>query len=157
MKVVILAVGRTQTAYINEGITRYLDRLRHYLPVELQVIPDLKQTKTLTEAVQKQKEGELILAALQPGDFVTLLDERGRELTSREFAAQIEERMNRGLRRLVFVIGGPYGFSEAVYGRADSKLSLSRMTMTHEMVRLLFVEQVYRAMTILRGEPYHHD
>jgi Uncharacterized conserved protein len=157
MKIVIIAVGRTMTGYINEGINHYMDRLRHYLPVELLVIPDVKATKAMTEAKQKDAEGKAILAALQPGDNVILLDERGRQKTSREFSEMIVEKMNRGLRRLVFVIGGPYGFSADVYARADSQLSLSRMTFTHEMVRLFFTEQVYRAMTIIRGEPYHHD
>lgn len=157
MKITILAVGRTSTDYIARGIETYLSRLKHYVPVELTVIPDVKQSRSLTEDVQKTREGESMLAMLQPGDHVVLLDERGREMTSREFAGTVEGLMNRGLKRTVFIIGGPYGFSEAVYRRADAKLSLSRMTMTHEMVRLLFVEQVYRAMTILRGEPYHHD
>lgn len=157
MKIVIIAVGRTTTGYINEGISHYMDRLRHYLPVELLVIPDVKATKAMTEAKQKDAEGKAILASLQPGDNVILLDERGRQMTSREFSEMIVEKMNRGLRRLVFVIGGPYGFSADVYARADSQLSLSRMTFTHEMVRLFFIEQVYRAMTITRGEPYHHD
>lgn len=157
MKIVIIAVGRTMTGYINEGINHYMDRLRHYLPVELLVIPDVKATKAMTEAKQKDAEGKAILAALQPGDNVIQLDERGRQKTSREFSEMIVEKMNRGLRRLVFVIGGPYGFSADVYARADSQLSLSRMTFTHEMVRLFFTEQVYRAMTIIRGEPYHHD
>lgn len=157
MKIVIIAVGRTTTGYINEGINHYMDRLRHYLPVELLVIPDVKATKAMTEAKQKDAEGKAILAALQPDDNVILLDERGRQKTSREFSEMIVEKMNRGLRRLVFVIGGPYGFSADVYARADSQLSLSRMTFTHEMVRLFFTEQVYRAMTIIRGEPYHHD
>lgn len=157
MKIVIIAVGRTTTGYINEGISHYMDRLRHYLPVELLVIPDVKATKAMTEAKQKDAEGKAILASLQPGDNVILLDERGRQMTSREFSEMIVEKMNRGLRRLVFVIGGPYGFSADVYARADSQLSLSRMTFTHEMVRLFFTEQVYRAMTIIRGEPYHHD
>ncbi len=125
--------------------------------MDIVIIPDLKSTRGITEEVQKQKEGAGIMASLQPGDHVCLLDERGIEMTSREFATMIDRRMNQGLKRLVFVIGGPYGFSQGVYSRADSKMSLSRMTFTHEMVRLFFVEQVYRAMTILRGEPYHHD
>lgn len=157
MKITIIAVGKTSTRYINEGIGLYLDRVKHYMPVELAIIPDIKTTKGMTEAKQKEAEGRLIIDSLQPGDNVILLDERGRQFTSREFSGMITEKMNRGLKRLVFVIGGPYGFSEAVYNRADSTLSLSRMTLTHEMVRLFFVEQVYRAMTIMRGEPYHHD
>lgn len=157
MKIVVIAVGKTSTDYISRGVDEFLKRANRYLSVELTVIPDIKASKALTEETQKQQEGRNILASLQPGDIVTLLDERGKELTSREFSGMIERRMIQGTKRLVFVIGGPYGFSKEVYERADSKLSLSRMTFTHEMVRLFFVEQIYRAMTIMRGEPYHHD
>lgn len=157
MKIVLITVGRTSTQYIAEAVADFLKRVNRYAPMELTVIPDQKSTRALTPEAQKQAEGAQILGALQPGDHVCLLDERGKELTSREFSAEIERRMVQGLKRLVFVIGGPYGFSPEVYGRADSKLSLSRMTFTHEMVRLFFIEQVYRAMTIMRGEPYHHD
>ena len=157
MKIVVIAVGKTSTDYISRGVDEFLKRANRYLSVELTVIPDIKASKALTEEAQKQQEGRNILASLQPGDIVTLLDERGKELTSREFSGMIERRMIQGTKRLVFVIGGPYGFSKEVYERADSKLSLSRMTFTHEMVRLFFVEQIYRAMTIMRGEPYHHD
>lgn len=157
MKIVVIAVGKTSTEYISRGVDEFLKRANRYLGVELTVIPDIKNSKALTEEAQKQQEGRNILASLQPGDIVTLLDERGKELTSREFSGMIERRMVQGTKRLVFVIGGPYGFSKEVYERADSKLSLSRMTFTHEMVRLFFVEQIYRAMTIMRGEPYHHD
>lgn len=157
MKITILAVGKTSTDYIAKGISYYLDRLKHYINVELQIIPDLKSSKSLTAHVQKTREGELILASLLPGDHLILLDERGKQLSSRDLSVEIERFMNRGLKRVVFVIGGPYGFSKAVYDRANSMLSLSRMTFTHEMIRLIFVEQIYRAMTILRGEPYHHD
>lgn len=157
MKIEIMAVGKTQSRYLAEGVNVYVDRIRHYVPFELNVLPDLKSTRSLSEDQQKELEGRQMLAAFQPGDVVVLLDERGRELTSREFAAMIGKRMSSGLKRLVFVIGGPYGFSETVYARADARLSLSRMTFSHEMVRLFFTEQIYRAMTILRGEPYHHD
>lgn len=157
MKIVLIAVGKTATPYIAAAVDEFVKRVNRYVPMEVQIIPDLRSTKALSEEVQKQREGQGILAALQPGDFVTLLDERGRELTSREFSESIEKRMVQGLKRLVYVIGGPYGFDQAVYDRADAKLSLSRMTFTHEMVRLFFAEQVYRAMTIMRGEPYHHD
>lgn len=157
MKIVLITVGRTSTQYIADAVADFLKRINRYAPMELSVIPDLKSTKSLTPEAQKQAEGVQILGALQGGDHVCLLDERGREMTSREFSCEIERRMVQGLKRLVFVIGGPYGFSSEVYGRADSKLSLSRMTFTHEMVRLFFIEQVYRAMTIMRGEPYHHD
>ncbi len=157
MKIVIIAVGKTTTGYVANGVEEFLKRANRYIGVELNVIPDIKTSRTLTEDSQKQQEGKAILAALQPGDIVTLLDERGKELTSREFSGLIERRMIQGIKRLVFIIGGPYGFAKEVYDRADDKLSLSRMTFTHEMVRLFFTEQIYRAMTIMRGEPYHHD
>lgn len=157
MKITLLAIGRTQSEYLRTGIEQYINRIGHYVPMEFKVLPDIKGTKGLTEQQQKDKEGAAMMAAMQPGDAVILLDERGREMTSREFAGFIEGKMNVGLKRLVFVIGGPYGFSKEVYDRCDGKISLSRMTFSHEMVRLFFTEQIYRAMTILRGEPYHHD
>ena len=157
MKIVIIAVGKTSTGYVACGVEEFLKRANRYVSTELLVIPDVKSSKALSEDAQKQQEGRSIIAALQPGDIVTLLDERGKELTSREFSSMIERRMVQGIKRLVFVIGGPYGFSNEVYERADSKLSLSRMTFTHEMVRLFFMEQISRAMPIMRGEPYHHD
>ena len=157
MKISILAVGKTTTPYIREATEAYLKRISHYVPVEFVAIADVKISKSATREQQKEREGEAIMASLQPGDRVVLLDERGRQYTSREFATAIDSRMVQGLKRLVFVIGGPYGFSDAVYSRADGKISLSKMTFSHEMVRLFFAEQIYRAMTILRGEPYHHD
>lgn len=157
MKIVLLTVGKTTTDYLIKGIDGFLKRINHYVPMDMVVVPDIKSAKGLTETAQKEKEGQAMMAALQPGDIVVLLDERGKEYTSREFAAQIDRRMVQGVKRLVFVIGGPYGFSKDMYDRANDKISLSRMTFTHEMVRLFFTEQVYRAMTILRGEPYHHD
>lgn len=157
MKIVIIAVGKTAIQYIAAATDDFIRRASRYVPVEMSIIPDLRSTRGLTEEMQKQREGKSIIASLQPGDLVTLLDERGAELTSRQFAGEIERGMVSGLKRMVFVIGGPYGFSPEVYARADRKLSLSRMTFTHEMVRLFFAEQVYRAMTIMRGEPYHHD
>lgn len=157
MKIELIAIGRTQSKYLTQGIDNYCQRIAHYIPFSLTVLPDLKSTKSLSEEQQKQREGQMLLAAFQPSDAVILLDERGKELTSREFATFIDRKMVSGLKRLVFVIGGPYGFSQEVYARADGKLSLSRMTFSHEMVRLFFTEQIYRAMTIMRGEPYHHD
>ncbi|MCM1521347.1 MAG: 23S rRNA (pseudouridine(1915)-N(3))-methyltransferase RlmH [Muribaculaceae bacterium] len=157
MKIVIIAVGKTSTPYIATAVDDYLRRASHHVPVEMTIIPDLRSPRGLSEDAQKQREGKSILAALQPGDLVTLLDERGAELNSRQFAAEIERAMVSGLKRIVYVIGGPYGFSKEVYDRSDRRLSLSRMTFTHEMVRLFFAEQVYRATTIMRGEPYHHD
>lgn len=157
MKIILLAIGRTDSAYLREGIDGYLARIGHYMPMEFRILPDIKNTKSLTPDVQKVREGECFIDALQPGDRVVLLDERGKEYTSVEFARLIDRNAVSGLKRLVFVIGGPYGFSQAMYDRADARLSLSRMTFSHEMVRLFFVEQIYRAMTILRGEPYHHE
>lgn len=141
-----------------EAVGKYVKRLKHYTPpFDFLIVPDVKTSKSMTEQRQKEAEGQAILSAIDSRDYVVLLDERGKELTSREFAAFIDKRTLSLAGNLVFVIGGPYGFSEAVYQRANEKLSLSRMTFSHEMVRLFFVEQVYRAMTILRGEPYHHD
>ena len=142
--------------YISKGIEGFVKRINHYLPMEMVIVPDIKSSKALTEDAQKQREGQTIISMLQPGDVVVLLDERGKEFTSREFAAYVDKKMVQGIKRLIFVIG-PYGFSSEMYQRANEKISLSRMTFTHEMVRLFFVEQIYRAMTILRGEPYHHD
>lgn len=157
MKIVLLTVGKTQSDYIKKGIELYCDRLKHYVPFEIETIPDIRNTKALTQQQQKEREGELLLARLAASDRVALLDERGNEPDSRGFAALLQREMASGARRLVFVVGGPYGFSEAVYARANMKVSFSRMTFSHEMIRLFFTEQVYRAMTILRGEPYHHD
>lgn len=152
-----MAVGKTTQPIIRQGTDQYLERLRHYLPVETEIIADIKKTASLTFDKQKELEGDAILKRIEPGDRLILLDENGREMTSREFASFIEKQMASGVKRLVFAVGGPYGFSPAVYSRADSKLSLSRMTFNHEMVRLFFAEQLYRAQTILRNEPYHHD
>ncbi len=157
MKIILLVTGETKTAYLRQGIDQYFSRLKHYIPSELQVLPDIKASKAMTETRQKELEGQQMLQSLQPGDYVLLRDERGNEMTSRYFAAWGDSRMVSGLKRLVMVIGGPYGFSPEVYSRADARLSLSRMTFSHEMVRLFVAEQLYRAMTILRNEPYHHD
>lgn len=157
MKIQLIVVGKTSTPYIKEGIDTFLTRVNRYIQMEIEVIPDVKTTRGLTEEEQKRREGELILKSVQPGDHVVLLDERGTVLTSMKFADELRRRMASGIKRLVYIIGGPYGFSPDVYSRANSKLSLSSMTFTHEMVRLFFTEQVYRAMTILRGEPYHHE
>ncbi len=157
MKIVLMAVGRTQSDYLVTGIDNYIKRIGRYMPMEFKVIPDIKASRSLSEAQQKEQEGRQMLAALMPGDVAILLDERGRQYTSREFAGLVDRYALQSVKRLVFIIGGPYGFSKEVYDRADSLLSLSKMTFSHEMVRLFFVEQIYRAMTILRGEPYHHD
>ena len=156
MKITLLVVGKTTDLHIEALIQEYQKRLTHYLPFTLQVIPELKNTKALTSEQQKQAEGELILRTITPATDLILLDEHGKEYRSIEFADYIQKRMSSG-RDVVFVVGGPYGFSETVYQRANGKISLSKMTFSHQMVRLFFVEQIYRAMTILRGEPYHHE
>lgn len=153
----LLCVGRTTYAPFKESIDRYASRIVRYIPFEIKELPDVRTTKAMTEEQQKRREGDSILESLQPGDFLMLLDERGREYTSREFSSFIEGKMVNLPGRLVFAVGGPYGFSQAVYDRANAKLSLSKMTFPHEMVRIFFTEQIYRAMTIMRGEPYHHD
>ncbi len=157
MKIQLLAIGKTTTSYLQQGIDIYTKRLTHYVPFEFKILPDVKNTKAMTSDVQKIKEGEMFLSTIGPGDFIVLLDERGKEYTSRQFSEFIERKMVEISRNLIFVIGGPYGFSDEMYQRADMKLSFSKMTFSHEMIRLFFVEQVYRAMTIMRGEPYHHD
>ena len=157
MRIKLLLVGKTDSGYLGKGIDEYVKRLKHYLPFEMLIIPDLKNTKNLSENQQKQKEGELILNQVNPGDFVVLLDERGKEFTSVNFSKFIEKQMISGLKNLVFVVGGPYGFSNEIYKQSNSKISLSKMTFSHQMVRLIFTEQLYRAMKIIKGEPYHHN
>lgn len=157
MEIELLTVGKTSIRFVEEGIAEYTRRLKHYIPFSIKALPDIKNTSKLSEAKQKDAEGEKILATLTTADYVVLLDEHGKEYTSVEFSSFIEKQMIAGRRKVVFVVGGPYGFSQEVYNRADSLLSLSKMTFNHEMVRLFFVEQIYRGMTILRGEPYHHE
>ena len=156
MKTILIQVGKTVNKHFIAGINDYVERVNHYMPFEVVTIPELKNTKNLTEDQQKQAEGELILKQLQPSDTVVLLDEHGSEYRSIEFARWLEQKRNTA-RRLVFVIGGPYGFSKDVYARANEQLSLSKMTFSHQMIRLTFTEQVYRACTIIKGEPYHHQ
>ena len=156
MKVTLLVVGKTTDEHIDTLIEEYQKRLTHYLPFTLQVVPELKNTRSLTAEQQKQAEGEMIMRAITPSTDLILLDEHGKEYRSIEFADYLQKRMSSG-RDVVFVVGGPYGFADAVYQRANGKISLSKMTFSHQMVRLFFVEQLYRAMTILRGEPYHHE
>ena len=156
MKITLLVVGKTTDTHIELLIQEYQKRLTHYIPFTLQIIPELKNTKSLTPEQQKLAEGELILRTITPSTDLVLLDEHGKEFRSIEFADYVQKRMSSG-RDVVFVVGGPYGFSEGVYQRANGKISLSKMTFSHQMVRLFFVEQLYRAMTILRGEPYHHE
>ena len=157
MKIALLVIGKTDANYLNEGIEEYNKRLQHYIPFEMQIIPDLKKTKNLTEEQQKEKEGELIIKHLQTSDYVVLLDELGKEFSSVQFSTYIEKKTHTVPKRLVFIIGGPYGFSESIYKLAKEKLSLSKMTLSHQMIRLFVIEQLYRAMTILNNEPYHHE
>lgn len=157
MKITLLTIGKTDDSRIADLVQVYINRLQHYVNFELEIIADLKKTKNLSEEQQKSEEGKLILNQLEKSDFVTLLDERGKKLSSLQFAELINKRSVSGLKRLVFIIGGPYGFSSEVYDRSNSKLSLSDMTFSHQMVRLFAVEQIYRAFTILRNEPYHHE
>ncbi len=157
MKAVLLTVGKTDINSIAIEIDKYTKRIGHYLPFSMEVIPDIKNKRNLSQAEQKQKEGDLILSKLHSTDYVVLLDEGGRLFNSKQFAQHIENKKNTIARKLVFIIGGPYGFSDAVKARANEKISLSKMTFTHQMVRMIFVEQLYRAMTILSNQPYHHD
>jgi 23S rRNA (pseudouridine1915-N3)-methyltransferase len=157
MKTLLILVGKTTDKHFQAGITDYVERIGHYMPFELVTIPELKNTKSLSEEQQKTAEGELILKQIQPSDTVVLLDEHGKEFRSLELADWLGRRLNASGRDLVFVVGGAYGFSDAVYARADGKLSLSKMTFSHQLVRTIFAEQLYRAFTILRGEPYHHE
>ncbi|EKY02723.1 putative rRNA large subunit m3Psi methyltransferase RlmH [Porphyromonas catoniae F0037] len=157
MQLSLLVLGKTDSAQIETEIKRYESRLKHYLPFELRVIPDVRRGSKLTPEEQKRAEGIELLRYITPTDRVYLFDERGESYTSRAFATFIERVMVSGERRLVFIIGGPYGFSPEVYERADGQVSLSRMTFSHQMVRLFAIEQLYRAQTIIRGEPYHHD
>jgi 23S rRNA (pseudouridine1915-N3)-methyltransferase len=153
----LLTIGKTDSKQLEELITIYEKRLSHYVKFEFNIIPDIKNSKNLSEQQQKQKEGELILKQVTPSDFLIVLDENGKQFSSVEFSNLLQKRMNSGIKNLVFVIGGPYGFSDEVYLRANSKISLSKMTFSHQMVRLFVVEQIYRAFTILKNEPYHHD
>ena len=152
-----MVVGKTVDKSLIQMIEDYVKRLKFYTDFEMVVIPDLKNNKNMPFDVQKEKEGEMILRSLNDSDDVILMDEHGKEFSSVEFASYIQKKMTSGLKRLVFIIGGPYGFSPAVYARAGGKISLSRMTFSHQMVRLIFTEQLYRAFTILKNEPYHHE
>ncbi|MGB5555365.1 MAG: 23S rRNA (pseudouridine(1915)-N(3))-methyltransferase RlmH [Flavobacteriaceae bacterium] len=157
MTIKLIAIGKTDRTPLQQLITEYENRLKHYIRFELEIIPDLKNSKNRSEAEQKQKEGELILKKVTATDVLILLDEKGKHYTSLEFSAFLQKKMNAGIKQLVLVIGGPYGFSEALYQKAVAKISLSKMTFSHQMVRLFVVEQIYRGFTILRNEPYHHQ
>jgi len=156
MKITLLLVGKTFQSFISKGFEEYSSRLKHYLPFETEIIPELKSTKNLSVEQIKEREGELILQRFQTGDHITLLDERGKTFTSETFASFIEKRIQTGQKRLLFVVGGAYGFSQKVYDAAADSIALSTMTFSHQLVRLVFAEQLYRAMTIIRHEPYHH-
>ena len=157
MRITLLVIGKTDSAYLTEGINEYVKRLNHYINFEIEIIPDLKKNKNLSIELQNQQEGELILSRNMQGKELHLFDEKGKMFTSREFAMFLEKKMTSGLKELVLVVGGPYGFSPKVYEITKSKISLSKLTFSHQMVRLMCVEQIYRAFTILKGEPYHHD
>ena len=156
MKILLLVIGKTDDDYLITGIKKYVGRLGHYVSFEMNEIPDIRNRKTLSEEQQKKSESFLLLSQFQAGDYIILLDENGKQFTSVDFSENLEKLMASGSKRIVFVIGGPYGFSQDVYAKANAKMSLSPMTFSHQMVRLIFVEQLYRAFTILKGEPYHH-
>ncbi len=156
-KISLLVVGKTDDAYINTGVDKYVNRLKHYTSFEIQVIPGLKNAKSMSETEIKKKEAEQILKQVEDGDYLVLLDERGKQFSSTEFSKFITTCSIRSVNKIVFVVGGAYGFDEQVYKRTNEQISLSRMTFSHQMVRLFFIEQLYRAFTILKGEPYHHS
>lgn len=153
----LIVVGKTTDKRFEAITQEYIERIRHYIPFTIEVIPELKNTKGFSQDEQKKREGELIQKNLQPGDYVVLLDEHGSERSSMDFASWIQKKMAAGPKRLVFIVGGPYGFSDAIHQKGNEEISLSRMTLSHQMIRMFFVEQIYRAMTILNGEPYHHE
>lgn len=157
MNIELIVIGKTDSKEITALVEMYTKRINFYNRFTITYIPDIRNSKSLTEAQQKSAEGEAILRLLESSDRVVLLDEKGAEFRSVEYAEWLQKRMNSGVKRLVFIIGGPYGFSEAVYARANEKISLSKMTFSHQIIRAIFTEQLYRAYTILRGEPYHHE
>ena len=157
MKIHLVVVGQTTATYISDAVDEYYRRLRHYITFDIEVIPELKNAKNLSFEQQKEKEADMILKCLLPGDYMVLLDERGKEFSSLKFSEYIEHKMHTVPKRLIFIIGGPYGFSQRIYTAAQEKISLSKMTFSHQMIRMIFIEQLYRAMTILNNEPYHHE
>ena len=157
MKIELAVIGKTSIGYLKQGIDEYIKRLKHYVTFEIKYIDDIKNTKNISEDQQKRTEGAKILSLLDKSDFVVLLDEHGKEYTSIQYSSYIQKRMLSGAKKVVFVIGGPYGFSQEVYDRANDKISFSKMTFNHEMIRLIFTEQLYRAYTIINHEPYHHE
>tara|TARA_B110000483_G_scaffold140036_1_gene167247 strand:+ start:368 stop:841 length:474 start_codon:yes stop_codon:yes gene_type:complete len=157
MKIKLLAIGKTDNKHLIQLIEEYQNRLKHYIKFELEIIPDIKNVKNLSEIQQKDKEGELILLKLQNTDQLVLLDDKGKDFSSIQFSQYLQKKMNSGIKQLVLVIGGPYGFSDTVYKKSNGKISLSKMTFSHQMIRLFTVEQIYRGFTILKNEPYHHE
>ena len=157
MKIKLLAIGKTDNKNLIALIDEYQNRLKHYVKFELEIIPDVKNVKNLSEVQQKEKEGELILSTIQNTDQLVVLDDKGNAYTSIQFSKYLQKKMNSGIKQLVLAIGGPYGFSEAVYKKSSGKISLSEMTFSHQMIRLFVVEQLYRGFTILKNEPYHHE
>ncbi len=157
MTIKLIAVGKTDSQAVQKLLSEYENRLTHYIKFEFEIIPDVKNAKNLTETQQKDKEGEAILKKIHPTDILVLMDEKGKQYTSLEFSTYLQKKMNAGLKQLVLAIGGPYGFSEAVHMHSRESISLSKMTFSHQMVRLFVIEQLYRAFTILRNEPYHHQ
>jgi len=157
LKLIIIFVGKTEAEYLNTACDTFENRLKNYLPLEIIVIPALKNTKSLNTEQQKEKEGKLIISKLDNSDFVVLLDENGKEYRSVEWAEYFQSKMNSGIKSLCLIVGGPYGFSQEVYQKSNQKVALSRMTFSHQMIRLLLLEQCYRAMSILKNEPYHHE
>ncbi|MDB4098505.1 MAG: 23S rRNA (pseudouridine1915-N3)-methyltransferase [Urechidicola sp.] len=157
MKIKLLAIGKTDNKHLIQLIEEYQNRLKHYIKFELEIIPDIKNVKNLSEIQQKDKEGELILLKLQNTDQLVLLDDKGKDFSSIQFSQYLQKKMNSGIKQLVLVIGGPYGFSDTVYKKSNGKISLSKMTFSHQMIRLFIVEQLYRGFTILKNEPYHHE
>ena len=157
MKIKLLAIGKTDHKQLMQLISEYQKRLTHYVRFELEIIADIKNAKNLSELQQKEKEGQLIISKIQPSDQLVLLDDKGKHFSSIEFSHYLQKKMNSSIKQLVFVIGGPYGFSEEVYKKASGRISLSKMTFSHQMIRLFFIEQLYRGFTILKNEPYHHE
>ncbi len=157
MNIKLIAIGKTDNKQLQTLIDDYQKRLSFYVKFDMEIIPDIKNVKNLSELQQKEKEGELILSKITPTDQLILLDENGKNFSSMEFSGELQKKMNSGIKTLVYVIGGPYGFSETVYSKAQGKISLSKMTFSHQMVRFFFIEQLYRGFTILKNEPYHHQ
>ncbi|MGC6524784.1 MAG: 23S rRNA (pseudouridine(1915)-N(3))-methyltransferase RlmH [Flavobacteriaceae bacterium] len=157
MKIKLLTIGKTDNAALAQLIKTYEARLKHYIQFSIEIIPDIKNTKNFSEEIQKEKEGDLILSKISSTDRMVLLDENGTSFDSMEFSKFLQKQMNSGIKQLVFVIGGPYGFSEKIYKKSQGKISLSKMTFSHQMVRLFAIEQIYRGFTILKNEPYHHQ